>query len=99
MGYSAIFVGLFYLVIDVWQWQRWCEPFVWIGTNALTIYLLVNIVRFPQLAERLVGGDVKLFLNGHVAQGLGDLTVALTGLGLALLLVRFLYWQRIFLRV
>jgi predicted acyltransferase len=98
-GYSAIFLGVFYLIIDVWQWQRWCTPLVWIGTNALTIYLAVNIVRFPQLAERLVGGDVKLFLNGYVAQGLGDLTVALTGLALALLLVWFLYRRRIFLRV
>jgi hypothetical protein len=69
-----------YLVIDV---RQWCEPFVWIGSNALTIYLMANVVRFPQLAERLVGGDVQLFLNGHVARGLGDLTVALTGLTLA----------------
>lgn len=98
-GYSAIFLGLFYLIIDLGHWQRWCEPFVWIGTNALTIYLAVNMVNFPQLAARLVGGDVKLFLNGQVAQGLGDLTVALTALGLALLLAWFLHRQRIFLRV
>lgn len=98
-GYSAIFLSLFYLVIDIWHWQRWCEPLVWIGTNALTIYLAVNIVNFQQLAARLVGGDVKLFLNGQVAQGLGDLTVALTALGCALLLVWFLHRQRIFLRV
>jgi predicted acyltransferase len=98
-GYSAIFLGIFYLVIDVWQWRRWCEPFVWIGANALTIYLVTNVVRFPQLAERLVGGDVQLFLNGHVTRGLGDLTVALTGLALAVLLVWFLYRRRIFLRV
>jgi predicted acyltransferase len=98
-GYSAIFLGIFYLIIDAWQWQRWCEPFVWVGTNALTIYLLVNIVNFPRLAERLAGGDIKSFLSGHVAQGLGDLTVALTALALALLLVRFLYRRRIFLRV
>ncbi len=69
-GYSAIFLSLFYVIIDIWHWQRWCEPLVWIGTNALTIYLAVNIVNFPQLAARLVGGDVKLFLNGQVAQGL-----------------------------
>jgi predicted acyltransferase len=98
-GYSAIFLGVFYLVIDVWQWQRWCEPFVWIGTNALTIYLAVNVVRFPQLAERLVGGDVQRFLNEHVARGLGDLTVALAGLALAVLLGWFLYRRRISLRV
>ena len=98
-GYSAIFLSFFYLIIDLWHWQRWCEPLVWIGTNALTIYLAVNMVNFPQLASRLVGGDVKLFLNGQVAQGLGDLIVALTALGCALLLAWFLHRQRIFLRV
>lgn len=56
-------------------------------------------MRFPQLAERFVGGDVKAYLNAHVAKGLGDLRVALTGLALALLLVRFLYRRRIFLRL
>jgi predicted acyltransferase len=98
-GYSALLLGVFYLVVDVWQWRRWCEPFVWIGTNALTIYLAVNIVSFHQLAERLVGGDVKHFLNASVTPGLGELTVALVGLGLALLLVRFLYRRKIFLRL
>lgn len=101
-GYSALLLGLFYLVIDVWQWQRWCEPFVWIGTNPLTIYLAVNLVSFRRLAERLVGGeksDVQLFLNRHVAQGMGGLVVALTALALVLLLARLLYRRRIFLRV
>lgn len=98
-GYSALLLGVFYLVVDVWQWRKWCEPFVWIGTNAITVYLAVNIVSFKQLSERLVGGDIKSFLNVHGARGLGDLTVALTGLGLVLLLARFLYRQKIFLRL
>jgi predicted acyltransferase len=98
-GYSALLLGVFYLIVDVWQWRRWCEPFVWIGTNALTIYLAVNIVSFHQLAERLVGGDVKQFLNASIASGLGELTVAVVSLGLALMLVRFLYRRKIFLRL
>jgi predicted acyltransferase len=98
-GFSALVLGVFYLVVDVWQWRRWCEPVVWIGANALTIYLAVNIINFPQLAERLVGGDVKRFLNTGVAAGLGELFVALVGLGLALLLVRFLYQRKLFLRL
>lgn len=88
-----------YLIIDVWQWRRWCEPFVWIGLDALTIYLMANVVRFPQLAERLVGGNVQHFLNEHAARCLGDLTVALTGLALAVRLMWFLYRRRRFLRV
>jgi predicted acyltransferase len=102
IGYSAIFLGVFYLVIDVWKLQRWCEPFVWIGTNALALYLAVNIVNFHALAQCLVGGrdsDVQVFLNTHVAHGLGGLIAALTGLGFVMLLAWFLHRHRIFLRV
>ena len=35
-------LGVFYLIVDVWRWQKWCVPFLWIGTNALTVYLAVN---------------------------------------------------------
>jgi hypothetical protein len=92
-------LAVFYLVVDVWHWRRWCEPFVWIGTNAITIYLAVNIISFPMLARRLAGGDVESYLDAHVAPGFGGLVVALTGLGLALALVGFLYRKRIFLRL
>jgi len=98
-GYSAMLLAAFYLIVDVWLWRRWCEPFVWIGTNAITIYLAVNIISFPMLAKRLAGGDVESYLDAHVAQGFGGLVVALTGLGLALALVGFLYRKRIFLRL
>lgn len=83
----------------MWLLRKWCEPFVWIGTNAITIYLAVQIVSFPQLAERFVGGDIKRFLNANIAPGLGDFTVALTALGLMFLLVWFLYRRKIFLRL
>jgi predicted acyltransferase len=98
-GYSAMLLGAFYLVVDVWRWRRWCEPFVWVGTNAITVYLAVRVVSVPQLAERLVGGDVKSALDAHGARGLGDLAVAVVGLGLVLLLARFLHRHRLFLRL
>jgi predicted acyltransferase len=98
-GYSAMLLGMFYLVVDVWKFRKWCQPLVWIGMNSITIYLAVNIVGFQKLAERFVGGDVKSFLDMHVAQGLGGMVVALVGLGLAILLARFLYQRNIFLRL
>ncbi|CAN0505705.1 unnamed protein product, partial [Phaeothamnion confervicola] len=30
VGYSAVLLGLFYLVVDVWKFQWWARPFVWI---------------------------------------------------------------------
>jgi hypothetical protein len=86
-------------VIDVWRWQAWSTPFLWIGTNAITIYFATNLVNFGPIATRLVGGDVKAFRDTHVAMGVGPLVIALVGLALPVLLVRFLYQQKIFIRL
>ena len=99
-GYSAMLLGVFYLIVDVWQARAWCQPFVWIGMNAITIYLASNILdHFSRLAARFVGGDVKLFFDVHVAQGCGDMVIAIVGLLLAFWLVHFLYKRKIFLRL
>ena len=100
-GYSAVLLGAFYLVVDVWKCQKWCQPFVWMGMNAITIYLVKNFLggTFSRLSARLVGGDIKLWLDAHVAKGLGDLIISIVGLLLAFWLVRFLYQKKIFLRV
>ena len=105
-GYSAMLLGVFYLIVDVWKYQKWCQPLVWIGMNSITIYLTANILGpgiaggpggFGKIATRLAGGDVRAFFTAQVA-GLGDLVVALIGLLLAFWFVHFLYRRKIFLR-
>lgn len=98
-GCSAMLLGVFYFVVDVCKFNRWCQPFVWIGMNPITIYLTASIVGFSRLAERFVGGDVRVFFDTHVATGGGGLIVALTGLALAVLFCWFLHREKIFLRV
>lgn len=99
-GYSAMLLGVFYLLVDVWEARTWCQPFVWMGTNAITIYLVANILGgFDGLAARLAGGNVQQFLDAHIAKGCGDLLIAIVGMVLAFGLVRFLYQRKIFLRV
>lgn len=98
-GYSAMLLGAFYLVVDVWKWQRWCQPFVWMGMNSITIYVTSNLVGFRKVAARFAGGDVKNFLDTSIAKGAGELVIALVGLALAFWFVRFLYQRRIFLRL
>jgi predicted acyltransferase len=94
-GYSAILLGLFYLVLDVWQWRLWAGPLVWIGMNPITLYLLDGIVDFRNLAERFIGGDVAqhLFRQG------APLAVSTLAVLLVLAVARFLYVRQIFLRV
>jgi predicted acyltransferase len=101
-GYSALLLGVFYWLIDMRGWRLWCRPFVWIGMNAITVYIAVNVLTpdgFIGLGARLVGGPVSKLLDSLVAPGTGELAVAIAGVGLMLLFVRFLWRKQIFLRV
>ncbi len=98
-GYSALLLAAFYYAVDVRGWRRWCVPFVWIGMNPITLYLVSGIVGYRRLAARLAGGDVSAWLDAAVAPGWGNLGVAIVGLILMLLLARFLFQKQIFLRV
>ncbi len=98
-GFSALLLAAFYLVVDVWKYQRWCRPFIWIGMNSITVYVANNLIGFRRLAERFTGGDVKAFLDTNVGKGCGDLLLALTGLGLGVLFCWFLHRRKIFLRL
>jgi len=98
-GYSAILLGVFYQVIDVWKKQSWCQPFVWYGMNAITVYLADNVIGFRRVASRLLGTDVKAFFDAHVTPGFGDLMLSFGEIGIGLWLVWFLYQRKIFLRM
>jgi predicted acyltransferase len=100
-GFSSILLGIFYWVVDVMEYRKWCQPFVWIGMNSITVYLVNNFTGgfVNRLAKRLVGGDVQHFFDEHVARGAGSLVISITGLLLALWFVHFLYRRKIFLRL
>ena len=98
-GLSAWMLALFYWLIDVQRWRRWCMPFVWIGCNALVIYLGVRIISFQKLAEWFTGGDLSEFLDENLASGAGSLATAVVSLLLVFLVARWLYNRKIFIRV
>jgi len=98
-GYSVMLLGLFYWVVDVLKFQGWCQPFIWIGMNPITLYLTENIVGFRRVASRFLGGDVKLFFDNAVTNGFGDLMLSLGEIGLAILFAWWLYRRKIFLRL
>ncbi len=98
-GYSAVLLAVFYLVVDMWKCQKWCQPFVWYGMNSITIYMTDNILGgFGKLAERFVGGDISAWFNAR-SIGSGDLLVALVEMALSFWFVYFLYRRKIFLRL
>ncbi len=98
-GYSAILLGVVHQVVDVWGIKRWSTIFVWIGANAITLYMLNNLVDFYRVAGRFAGGDISSFLDRMVTQGTGALAVNAVALALVCALAGFLYRRKIFLRV
>ena len=94
-GYSCLLLAVFYQVIDVWKYQTWARPFIWIGMNAITIYMVFHLIPFDKLAERLVGGE----LNSHFFGRFGPLAIAIVVVAMTLVLCRFLYRRKIFLRL
>jgi predicted acyltransferase len=97
-GWSMLLLGGFYLVCDVWKVRAWAQPFAWVGSNALTIYLVSNIVDFNQLSARFAGGAIAAALD-VLWPGCGGLVLALVSIVLCFLLCRFLYRRQIFLRL
>ncbi len=97
-GFSMALLGLFYLVIEVIGFKSWAWPFVWIGSNAVTLYLTNSLLGFGKLADRFVGGDVKAWVDYHIATGAGSLLLVIVGLSFVFLYARFLYKHKIFLR-
>ncbi len=93
-GYACLFLGAFYQIVEIWGWRKWCLPFVWVGMNPITIYLVFHVVRFGELARLFVGGPVQQALGSW-----GPMAVAVVTVALMLLFVRFLYQRKIFLRL
>ncbi len=104
-GYSAMLLGLFYLIVDVWKYQKWAIPFVWIGMNPITIYMTVNIVNLWAFSNRFVGVDL-----GHFSENMFNTNMPLNlRIGYFLLtsfyvffvfyLMRFLFKRKIFIKI
>jgi len=93
-GWSCLLLAFFYQVIEGWRVTKWAQPFVWIGMNPIVIYLLSAWFPFKDLANRIAGGPIKWNLGPW-----GEAWVCLVTLTLVILLARFLYRRKIFLRL
>jgi predicted acyltransferase len=98
-GWSALLLALFYYVIDVRGIRTWAVPFTWIGTNALAIYLISNVVDFDTLSKRFAGGSVASWFDSSLGAHAGGVVLALVGLTLCFFICRFLHRRQVFLRL
>ena len=94
-GCSLLLLGVFYLVIDVWHFKKWCRPFVWLGMNSILIYMASHgLVNFTYSSDAIFGGLIHLAPERYYE--------ALLWVGVALIqfgLLYFLYKKRIFLKL
>jgi predicted acyltransferase len=97
-GISSMLLALCYWSVDVMNHRAWARPFVWIGTNAITIYVIVHVMSLQAFASRIVGGEIKISLD-MAYNGLGDLVIALLALSFSFAICKFLYDRKLFLRV
>ncbi len=97
-GWSVLLLALFYWVIDLRRLTRWAVPFVWIGSNALLIYLVSHVVDFRAVSAWFVGGPVAAALDA-CWRGLAGLALALTSVALCTALCGWLHARKFFVRL
>jgi predicted acyltransferase len=93
-GWSLLLLALFYYVIDLRGYRSWAFPFVVIGMNAITIYVVQNFVDFNGIAGFFVGGVASL-----LTAGAGAVVLAAGAVVARWLFLRYLYAKGTFLRV
>ena len=92
-GIAFLLLCLFFWIIDVKGWKSWSFPFVVIGLNPITIYVVQGVFDF--------GIIVNIFVHGFVAS-LGSFKEVFFQFSVILvkwLFLYFLYRKRIFLKV
>ena len=93
VGWSLLLLSLFYWIIDVKKYSKWAFPFIVIGLNPITIYVIQGIFDF--------GVVVNIFVHGFI-DNMGDFKQVffiLCVLVVKWLFLYFLYKQKIFLKV
>ena len=93
-GYSCVLVGLFSLIVDVFKFEKWAVPFIWIGANPLAVYLAQDFIAFEDLGDRIAGGPLAAMFGSYA-----PLVPATATVVCVFLFARFLYKRQIFLRV
>lgn len=94
-GWSMLMLAVFYIIIDVWNISRWSFPFVVIGLNSITIYMLsAGIISFQNINEFFFTGLINLFNEPY-----RPLVSTACFILCEWLLLYFLYKKKIFLKV
>jgi predicted acyltransferase len=94
-GWSFILLAIFHAIIDVAKFDIWARPFVWIGMNPITLYMLGNMFGgYSSLVTRVVH-DRWI----EQAAPWGQLGVATVSLMIPIWIAWAMYRRHVFLRI
>lgn len=94
-GWSYVLLAIFHLIIDIGRFDIWARPFVWIGMNPITVYMLNNLVGGYGSLVRRVALDRWI----EPLAPWGQLGVAIISLLIPVWLAWLMYKKGFFLRV
>ena len=92
-GFSLLLFGLFYWLIDYKGYKKWAFPFIVIGMNAITIYVVQALFDFGILIDILIHGFAGRMGN------FGEAFFWICMVAIKWLFLYFLYKKKIFLKV
>lgn len=93
-SYSLAMFALFYYIIDVRGWQKWCIPFSVVGLNSITIYMAQRIVPFDRISGYFLNG-----FAGMLPEAWGAVLLKAGYLAVSWLFLYFLYKKKTFLKI
>ena len=96
-GWAALFLALFYWMVDVRGWRRWTLPFLVVGMNSIAMYVIVHIAEpytAAALRTHLGKGTFQLFGAAYEPVLIGG-----TSLLIFWLMLYWMYRRKIFIRI
>ena len=93
-AYSLGMLALFYYIIDVRGYSRWCYFFKVVGVNSITIYLAQRFIRFSDISRYFFGG-----LASYLPEGWGAVLISIGYITACWLLLYFLDKKDVRLKV
>ena len=108
-GAGSLLLAICYWTIDIRGWRAWTKPFVILGSNAITLYVVSGLLAETLGLIRLTGPDGRETSLGHylyvtslvpiASPKNASLMYALANLAVLFALLAWLYRRRIFLKV
>jgi len=93
-GYSILLLALFYLLIDVLNFNLWAKFFAVIGTNSILVYLGSSLIDWKYTSRSFFGGVIDVVPSGYQ-----ELILFAGMVLLQWLILYWLYCRKIFIKV